>query len=108
MSGRSPPFYCTLILSTMHSHQSHPNITTVVIHSYEYSMSIKVPSRHTGIGAWDNSKMYILVYCIISLIVMQGYFKKKTQNAPRPSEHPPVVGGKKHRIHGKLGIQLSF
>ena len=26
---------------------------------------------------------------------MQGYFKKKTQNAPRPSEHPPVVGGKK-------------
>ena len=26
---------------------------------------------------------------------MQGYFKKNTQNAPRPSEHPPVVGGKK-------------
>ena len=26
---------------------------------------------------------------------MQGYFKKKTQNAPRPSEHPTVVGGKK-------------
>ena len=26
---------------------------------------------------------------------MQGYFEKKTQNAPRPSEHPPVVGGKK-------------
>ena len=53
--------------------------------------------------------MYIIAYCIISLIVMQGCFKKK-QNAPRPSEHPPVVGGKtnKHRIHGKLGIQLSF
>ena len=26
---------------------------------------------------------------------MQGYFKKKAQNSPRPSEHPPVVGGKK-------------
>ena len=26
---------------------------------------------------------------------MQGYFKEKTQNAPRPSEHPPVVGGEK-------------
>ena len=25
---------------------------------------------------------------------MQGYFKKKTQNSLRPSEHPPVVGGK--------------
>ena len=35
--------------------------------------------------------------------------KKKKKNEPRPSEHPPVVGGKnKHRIHGKLGIQLSF
>ena len=38
---------------------------------------------------------------------MQGYFKKKTQNTPRPSEHPPVVGGgNKHRIHEKLGIQM--
>ena len=33
MSGRSPPLYCTLILITMHSHQSYLNITTV-IHSY--------------------------------------------------------------------------
>ena len=39
---------------------------------------------------------------------MQGYSTKK-KNEPRPSEHPPVVGGgNKHRIHGKLGIQLSF
>ena len=30
MSGRSPPLYCTLILITMRSHQSYPNITTVV------------------------------------------------------------------------------
>ena len=36
---------------------------------------------------------------------MKGYFNKKTLNAPRCSEHPPVVGGKnKHIIHGKLGI----
>ena len=39
MSGRSPPLYCTLILITLHSHQSYPNITTV-IHSYEYSPTI--------------------------------------------------------------------
>ena len=39
MSGRSPPLYCTLILITMHSHQSYPNITTV-IHSYEYSTTV--------------------------------------------------------------------
>ena len=39
-------------------------------------MSIIVPSSHTRIGAWVNSKMSgrnPLVYCTISLIVMQGY-----------------------------------
>ena len=39
-------------------------------------MSIIVPSSHTGIGAWANSLMSgrnPLVYCTISLIVMQGY-----------------------------------
>ena len=30
MSGRNPPLYCTLILITMHSHQSYPNLTTVI------------------------------------------------------------------------------
>ena len=36
-------------------------------------MSIIVPSRHTGKGAWINSTMYTSIYCTISLIVMQGY-----------------------------------
>ena len=38
-------------------------------------MSIIVPSSHTRIGAWVNSKMggNLLVYCTISLIAMQGY-----------------------------------
>ena len=39
-------------------------------------MSIIVPSSHTRIGAWVNSKMYgrnPLVYCTILLIAMQGY-----------------------------------
>ena len=40
MSGRSPQLYCTLILITMHSHQSYPNIITVVIHSYEFSTTV--------------------------------------------------------------------
>ena len=94
MSGRSPPLYCTLILITMHSHQSYPNITTV-IHSYEYSTTVDNSTIETYRNRGVKVKCTSLVYCIISLIVMQGYFKKKTQNAPRPSEHPPVVGGKK-------------
>ena len=39
-------------------------------------MPIIVPSNHTRIGAWVNSKMSgrnSLVYCTIPLIVMQGY-----------------------------------
>ena len=75
MSGRSPPLYCTLILITMRSHQSYHNITTV-IHSYEYSIIVLlsiiiVPSRHTGIGAWVNSKLYTSI--LYNLIIMQGY-----------------------------------
>ena len=39
-------------------------------------MSIIVPSSHTRIGTWVNSKMlgrHPLVYCTIPLIAMQGY-----------------------------------
>ena len=39
-------------------------------------MSIIVPSNHTRIGAWVNSKMSgrnLLVYCTNPLTVMQGY-----------------------------------
>ena len=78
MSGRSPHRYTVhILIIAMRSHQSYPNIPTV-IHSYEYStiiMSIIVPSRHTGIGAWVNSNLYTInsIYCIISLIFMQGY-----------------------------------
>ena len=80
-------------------------VTSIVL------LSIIVPSRHTGIGAWVNSKMYIsILYNIINCHARVFYEKKqKKTNGPRPSEHPSVVGGKnKHRIHGKLGIQLSF
>ena len=56
MSGRSPPLYCTLILITMRSHQSYPNITTV-IHSYEYSANVDNSTietyRNRGL-AWVN------------------------------------------------------
>ena len=53
--------------------------------------------------------MYI-IYGIKSLIVMQGYFKKKIQNAPRPSEHPPVVagGGTNTEYAGSLGYNSVF
>ena len=39
-------------------------------------MSIIVPSSHTRIGSWVNSKIEgrdTLVYCTISLNAMQGY-----------------------------------
>ena len=55
--------------------------------------------------------MYIgILYNIIICHARVFYEKKKKKkNEPRPSEHPPVVEGEnKHRIHGKLGIQLSF
>ena len=42
-------------------------------------MSIKVPSNHTRIRAWVNSKMSgrsPLVYCTIPLITMHGYHTK--------------------------------
>ena len=48
-------------------------------------MSIIVPSNHTKIGAWVNSKMSgrnPLVYCTIALIAVQGYHQKhKTRGA---------------------------
>ena len=40
-------------------------------------MSVIVPSNHTRIGAWVNSKMSgrnpLIGYCTIPLIAMQGY-----------------------------------
>ena len=37
-------------------------------------MSIIVPSSHTGIEAWLNSKTYTtIVYCTRALVAMQGY-----------------------------------
>ena len=48
-------------------------------------MSIIVPSRHTGIGAWVNSNLYTsILYNFINF-------------------HARVLY--KHRIHGKLGLQ---
>ena len=50
---RSPPLYCTLILITMHSHQSYPNINTV-IHSYECGTTVDNSTietyRNRGLG----------------------------------------------------------
>ena len=68
MSGRSPPLYCTLILITMHSHQSYPNLTTVR-HSYEYSPTIDI--------------RYILIYYIILNYVILSRSTPVAQLAPR-------------------------
>ena len=51
-------------------------------------MSITVPSSHTGIGAWVNSKMYTsILYSNINCHARVSH---------------------KRRIHGKLGLQLSL
>ena len=56
-------------------------------------MSIIVPSSHTGIGAWVNSKMWgggestSILYNIINCYARISH---------------------KHRIHGKPGLQLSL
>ena len=89
MSGRSPPLYCTfIILITMHSHQSYHNITTV-IHSYEYSTTVDNSTietyRNRGLG--EIVKCTSILYNIINC-------------------HARVLY--KHRIHGKLGLQLSL
>ena len=51
-------------------------------------MSIIVPSSHTGIGVWVNSKMYTNILHNIT-------------NCHARISH-------KHRIHGKLGLQLTL
>ena len=60
-----------LILITMHSHRSYPDITTV-IHSYEYSPTVDNSTietyRNRGLGIVKCTS----ILCIISLIVMQG------------------------------------
>ena len=119
-------------------------------------MSIIVPSNHTRIGAWVNSKTSgrnSPVYCTSRLIAMQGYqtktedtisldynsicyitsrigwvsmkgvfkytcrrdpgklynnYLKKNQSTPRPSEHPPVMGGKmSKRLGGIKGCKYK-
>ena len=56
-------------------------------------MSIIVPSNHTRIRAWVNSKMWgrnlLIVYCTNPLIAMQGYHtntEEKTWEAWVPTQ----------------------
>ena len=53
-------------------------------------MSIIVPSSHTGMGAWANSKIYTASSILYNIINCQARVSHK------------------HRIHGKLGLQLSL
>ena len=100
MSGRSPPLYCTFILITMHSQYM---VTSIVL------LSIIVPSRHTGIGAWVNSKMYISILYNTINCHPTVFTKKKKKNGPKPSEHPPVVGEKTNTEYtGSLGYNSVF
>ena len=83
---------------------------------------IIVPSSHTGIGAWVNSKMYTnsILYNIINWHAwvsrkhrIHGKLGlqlslKKNQSTPRPSGHPPVMGGKmSKRLGGIKGCKYK-
>ena len=57
-------------------------------------MSVIVPSNHTRVGAWVNSKSRGEIHTINSILY-------KTINCHARISH-------KHRRHGKLGLQLSF
>ena len=83
MSGRSPPLYCTLILITIHSHQSYPNLTTV-IHSYEYSpIDFSTMKTYTKIHVLEGPDMS-------GSICGNLFVFKNNLNASKPSEHQPV------------------
>ena len=56
--------------------------------THTHTLSIIVPPRHTGIGAWVDSKLYTsILFNFINC-------------------HARVLY--KHRIHEKLGLQLSL
>ena len=71
----------TIILYTYINHHAEPPIIiryqhcSTLVKMIVLIMSIIVPSNHTRIGAWVNSKVSgrtPLVYCTIPLIAMQG------------------------------------
>ena len=93
MSGRSPPLHCTLVLITMDSHQSYPNITAV-IHSYEYSTTV------------DNSTTETYRIRVLGKIVKCTRYTINSILYNIINCHARVLY--KHRIHGKLGLQLSL
>ena len=90
MSGRSPPSYFTLTLIAMQGHQKE-NQQTKILYSSTYCTTTKT-----------NQKQCSLCVCV---------FLKKNQSTPRPSEHPPVMGGgnvKTFRWDQRLQIQNLF
>ena len=75
-------------------------------------LSTLVPSRHTGIGAWVNSKMYIsILYVIINCHARVFYEKKQKQKKTNLDllSIPQLWGGKTNTEHtGSLGYNSVF
>ena len=74
-------------------------------------MSIIVPSNHTRIGAWVNSKMSgrnPLVYCTIPLTAMQGYRTNTVRGARVTTQFVTLhLGSDGCRRRGFTGIDLD-
>ena len=80
-------------------------VTSIVL------LSIIVPSRHTGIGAWVNSKMYIsILYNIINCHARVFYEKKKKKRTDLDLLSIPRLWGEKTNTEytGSLGYNSVF
>ena len=72
-------------------------------------MSIIVPSRYTGIGAWVNSKMYIsILYNIINCHARVFNEKKKNRTNLDLLSIPRLWGEKNTEYTGSLGYNSVF
>ena len=103
MSGRNPPLYCTFTLiaacrdtrKTLKPNQRQYNTPSHVVVVIYITKAISTKPLH---GQKTCSELNILncQFFILPFEKKQKYMcLKKNQNTPRPSEHPPVMGGEK-------------
>ena len=126
--GKSPPLYCTFTLIAMQRHQKNregkvvpgtsSNIMVVIIYCYmgyeDEVTTLKREQRDENREDHDVDIFDIIQKVqetVIHLEVDEEQWKmlfKENQNTPRPSEHPPVMGGKmSKRLGGIKGCKYK-
>ena len=57
---------------------------------------------------WFDGTIIAISTILLTNVLLRFMFLKKNQNTPRPSEHPPVVGGKmSKRLGGIKRLQIQ-